>query len=176
MQKTPNAYLDRLSVSEFKKAEKQPIVLILDNVRSGMNVGSAFRTADAFRIESIALCGITVQPPHREILKTALGSTASVDWVYFDTTIDAVKHWKSKGYKVLSIEQAEPKIWLQDVEISNEDKLALVFGNEVQGVDDAVIRACDGVVEIPQFGSKHSLNISVSVGVVLWELTRKRSF
>lgn len=173
MKKTKNEELGRLDVAAFKEAEKQNIVVILDNVRSGMNVGSAFRSADAFRIQAIALCGITAQPPHREILKTALGSTATVDWAHFSKTEEAVEHWRAKGYTICSVEQAEPKVWLQDVPFKKGDKIALVFGNEVTGVSEAVIKMSDAVIEIPQFGTKHSLNISVSMGVVLWELTRK---
>ncbi|MDX2171768.1 MAG: RNA methyltransferase [Bacteroidota bacterium] len=170
-QKTKNEDLERLSVDEFLSSQKQPIVVVLDNVRSLNNVGSVFRTADAFLIEEILLCGVTGTPPNKEIEKTALGATSTVKWTHYATTLEAVNKLKQNNYKVFAVEQAETKIWLNDFKVENE-KLALVFGNEVYGVEQDVINNCDGVIEIPQLGTKHSLNISVSVGVVLWEMVR----
>ena len=170
-EKTKNEDLNRLSLEDFKRAEKQKIVLILDNVRSLNNVGSAFRTADAFLIEEILLCGLTGTPPNKEIEKTALGATNSVNWKHIGTTLEALDHLKEKNYTIYAIEQAKSSISLHQFSPSSE-KIALVFGNEVYGVEQAVIDACDGVIEIPQLGTKHSLNISVSVGIVLWELLR----
>jgi len=163
--------LNRKSAEEFKKASKLPMVVVLDNVRSMNNIGSVFRTADAFLLEAIYLCGVTAQPPHREIQKTALGATETVNWKHFETTIDAVNSLKAKGYKVYAVEQADQSIML-DKFTPAEGKIALVFGNEVNGVDQAVIDICDACVEIPQFGTKHSLNISVSVGIVVWEVAK----
>lgn len=170
-EKLKNEELNRLSVDEFKSAKKQPLVLVLDNVRSLNNVGSAFRTSDAFLIEELILCGVTGTPPNKEIEKTALGATASVTWSYFKTTLEAVTDLKQKGYSVYAIEQTRNSIPLNTFQYRGE-KTALVFGNEVYGVEQTVIDACDGVIEIPQAGTKHSLNISVSVGIVLWELLR----
>ena len=164
--------LDRLSSEEFKDIEKTPIVLILDNVRSALNVGSAFRTADAFALHSIALCGISAQPPHREILKTALGAEQSVDWVYFDNTIAAVQHYRDNGFLICAVEQAAGSIMLQDF-VWTEKAVCIVFGNEVDGVAEDVLKTSDACIEIPQFGTKHSLNISVSMGIVIWELFKK---
>ena len=163
--------LNRKTAEEFKKASKLSLVLVLDNVRSMNNIGSVFRTADAFLLEAIYLCGVTAQPPHREIQKTALGATETVNWKHFETTIDAVNSLKAKGYKVYAVEQADQSIML-DKFTPAEGKIALVFGNEVNGVDQAVIDICDACVEIPQFGTKHSLNISVSVGIVVWEVAK----
>ena len=163
--------LNRKSAEEFKKASKLPMVVVLDNVRSMNNIGSVFRTADAFLLEAIYLCGVTAQPPHREIQKTALGATETVNWKHFETTIDAVNSLKAKGYKVYAVEQADQSIML-DKFMPDSAKTALVFGNEVNGVDQAVIDICDACVEIPQFGTKHSLNISVSVGIVVWEVAK----
>ena len=163
--------LNRKTAEEFKKASKLSLVLVLDNVRSMNNIGSVFRTADAFLLEGIYLCGVTAQPPHREIQKTALGATETVNWKHFETTIDAVNSLKAKGYKVYAVEQADQSIML-DKFTPAEGKIALVFGNEVNGVDQAVIDICDACVEIPQFGTKHSLNISVSVGIVVWEVAK----
>ena len=163
--------LNRKSAEEFKKASKLPMVVVLDNVRSMNNIGSVFRTADAFLLEGIYLCGVTAQPPHREIQKTALGATETVNWKHFETTIDAVNSLKAEGYKVYAVEQADQSIML-DKFTPAEGKIALVFGNEVNGVDQAVIDICDACVEIPQFGTKHSLNISVSVGIVVWEVAK----
>lgn len=170
-QKLKNEELNRLSVDEFKTAKKQAIVVVLDNVRSLNNVGSAFRTADAFLIEEILLCGVTGTPPNKEIEKTALGATSTVKWSYYKTTLEAVTYLKEKSYNLYAVEQAEKSIALNTFNYSGE-KTGLIFGNEVYGVDQEVINQCDGVIEIPQAGTKHSLNISVSVGIVLWELTR----
>ena len=170
-QKLKNESLGRLSIEEFKTARKQAIVLVLDNVRSLNNVGSAFRTADAFLIEEILLCGVTGSPPNKEIEKTALGATATVAWRYFKTTQEALQDLKNKGYRIFAVEQAENSCPLHKFERTKE-KTGLIFGNEVYGVEQEVINACDGVIEIPQAGSKHSFNISVSIGIVLWELTR----
>lgn len=175
MRKLSLKELQRLSPSEFKEQEKVPIVLVLDNIRSGLNVGSAFRTADAFALDKIYLCGITAQPPHREILKTAIGATDSMDWEYHSSTPELIKQLKTKGYKIVAVEQAEKSTMLQDFEMSQEEKVALVFGNEVKGVDEAVMDLVDECIEVPQFGTKHSLNISVCVGVVVWDLCKQVS-
>ncbi len=173
MRKLLNEELGRLDVEAFKKAPKIPIIVVLDNVRSLNNVGSAFRTSDAFRVEAIYLCGITAKPPHREIQKTALGATESVDWKYFSTTAEAVNFLRMKNYRIIAIEQADESVGLQDFKIDLEKKYALIFGNEVKGVEEDVVVDADEVVEIPQFGTKHSLNIAVSIGVVLWDLRVK---
>ncbi len=165
--------LNRLTPAAYKAQEKTPIILVLDNIRSALNVGSAFRTADSFALQGIYLCGITATPPHREILKTAIGATASVDWHYFDTTQAAVEQLKSDGFKVFAVEQVTEKTWLQDVKTSTDEKYALIFGNEVKGVSSSILPLVDGCIEIPQFGTKHSLNISVSVGIVIWEFFRQ---
>ena len=173
MRKLKNEELDRKSIDEFKESDKTPLVIVLDNVRSLNNVGSVFRTSDAFLIEAIYLCGITGRPPHKDIQKTALGSTESVAWKYLDSTTDAVEELKGKGYKVYAIEQAESSQMLNDFQPESGDKLAIVFGNEVKGVGQDVINLSDGVIEIPQLGTKHSLNIAVSVGLVIWDLFQK---
>ena len=173
MQKIKNEDLGRKSTDEFKQSVKLPVVLVLDNVRSLNNVGSAFRTADAFLLERIILCGITGQPPNKEIQKTALGATETVSWSYFKTTLEAIKDLKQKGYKVYSVEQVKGSISLQNLSYSNNESIALVFGNEIYGVEQDVINACDGCIEIPQLGTKHSLNISVSIGIVLWEVAKR---
>jgi len=164
--------LGRKSVEDFKLADKKPLVVVMDNIRSMHNVGSVFRTADAFLISGICLGGFTPQPPHRDIHKTALGATDSVDWLYYENTVDAVVDLKARGYKVLAIEQTEGSILLNEYE-HTKVPTAFVFGNEVDGVSDEVIQECDGVIEIPQWGMKHSLNISVAAAVVLWEFVRK---
>lgn len=175
MRKLKNEELDRKSPEEFKAMEKLPIVVVLDNVRSAYNVGSVFRTADGFPIDGIYLCGITGQPPHKEIAKTALGSTETVSWKYFKSTLDAITELKELGYKMYAIEQAEGSETLKDFRLQTSDsKLALVFGHEVDGVQQVVIDVCDGCIEIPQGGTKHSLNIAVSAGVVLWEFFRRK--
>jgi len=163
--------LNRKSTDEFKKAEKIPIIIVLDNVRSMNNVGSVFRTADAFLVEAIYLCGVTAKPPHREIQKTALGATETVNWKYFETTIDAVKTLKNEGYKIYAVEQVDNSIMLNKF-TPDSNKIALVFGNEITGVEQAVIDVCDACIEIPQHGTKHSLNISVSMGIVVWEMAK----
>ena len=168
MRKLANEELNRLEVHEFKKVDKNPVVLVLDNVRSMNNVGSAFRTSDAFLIEKIFLCGITAQPPHREINKTALGATETVEWEHTETTLEAVNKLKKDGYKIFSVEQAEESLSLENFMPNRSEKYAFVFGNEVYGVEQEVINQSDHCLEIPQFGTKHSLNISVSIGVVLW--------
>lgn len=164
--------LGRMSVEAFKQASKNPVIAVLDNIRSMHNVGSVFRTADAFLIEAIFLCGYTPQPPHRDINKTALGATETVDWIYFATTVEAVLELKTKGYKVFAVEQTEGSISLEKFSIDAADKIAVVFGNEVEGVHDDVLKLVDGSIEIPQLGMKHSLNISVAAGIVLWEIVR----
>lgn len=169
--KLKNEELNRLSVEEFKNAEKQALIVVLDNVRSLNNVGSVFRTADAFRVQEVMLCGVTGTPPNKEIEKTALGATESVTWTYSETTLKAIENLKKRNFKIYAIEQAKNSIPLNTFNYNGE-KNALVFGNEVYGVEQEVVDACDGVIEIPQAGTKHSLNISVSVGVVLWEMSR----
>lgn len=171
MRKLLNSELGRKSVKEFRIAKKSPVIIILDNVRSMSNVGSIFRSADAFLAESIYLCGITGVPPHPEIRKTALGATESVLWKYFGNTLDAIAGLKASGYKIIGIEQAEGAISLRDFRPEENLKYALIFGHEVNGVDQKVIDNCDHVIEIPQSGTKHSLNIAVSVGIVLWEIS-----
>lgn len=173
MRKIKNSELNRLSVEGFKAAKKSPLIVILDNVRSLNNVGSIFRSADAFRIQHIYLCGITATPPHKDIQKTALGSTEAVDWSYAKDTLAVVEKLQSVNVKVMAIEQAENATVLQDFYPNNQSIYALVFGHEVKGVNQAVVNQCDGVIEIPQFGTKHSLNIAVSGGVVLWDLFSK---
>jgi len=173
MRKLKNEELGRLTTEEFKAAEKNPVVVVLDNIRSMNNVGSAFRTSDAFLVKKICLCGITAKPPHRDINKTALGATETVDWEHYDTTTQAVETLKQEGYQILSIEQAENSTMLHDFESASNQKYAFIFGNEVFGVEQEVVDASDLVIEIPQFGSKHSLNISVSMGIVLWDFMQK---
>ncbi|CAM4275902.1 RNA methyltransferase [Zobellia roscoffensis] len=173
MRKLKNEELNRLDVEAFKEAEKSPIVIVLDNIRSLNNIGSVFRTSDAFLIEKIYLCGITAQPPHKDIRKTALGATESVAWEYKENTVDLVKKLAEDGYTVLSIEQAENAIMLNELKVDVTKKYALVFGNEVKGVSQDVVDASHNVIEIPQYGTKHSLNISVSAGVVVWDLWSK---
>lgn len=170
MRKLKNAELNRLDVDSFKQAPKSPLVLVLDNVRSTHNVGSIFRTADAFRVQEIFLCGITATPPHKDIRKTALGATESVQWQYCENTIDAIQNLQSKGVVVLAVEQAEGSTILSDFSPLPDTTYALVFGHEVKGVSQEVVSAADVVLEIPQEGTKHSLNVSVSVGLVVWEL------
>lgn len=170
MRKLLNSELGRKSLEEFRKAVKFPVVIVLDNIRSHHNVGSVFRTADAFLIEKICLCGITPVPPHRDIRKTALGATDSVEWSYYSTTVEAIRDLKEKGYKILGVEQAVESVKLQDFKTGHGEKYALVFGHEVKGIDQKVLDLCDVCIEIPQFGTKHSFNISVSAGIVLWEI------
>lgn len=160
--------LNRLSVEEFKSVDKRELIVILDNVRSLNNVGSVFRTADAFLIKKVILCGITAVPPHNEIHKTALGAEDSVEWEYFEDTLDALVKVKGEGYKVLSVEQAEGSIMLDGFKPEKTGKYALVLGNEVRGVQQSVVSASDGTLEIPQYGTKHSLNVSISAGIIIW--------
>jgi tRNA G18 (ribose-2'-O)-methylase SpoU len=164
--------LNRKSVNEFRQSEKTPVIVVLDNIRSMHNVGSVFRTADAFLIKAVYICGYTPQPPHRDIHKTALGATETVDWQYFETTVRAVQSLKSEGYSVYAVEQTEGSIPLQEFALPDTGQLAVVFGNEVSGVGEEALGLCDGSVEIPQWGMKHSLNISIAAGIVLWELVR----
>ena len=173
MRKLKNSELGRLNIEEFKKVEKIPLFVILDNIRSLNNIGSVFRTSDAFLIEKIYLCGISAKPPHKEIHKTALGATESVEWEYFENTIDIVEILKKEAVKIIAIEQVDKSIMLHDFEIETSKKYAVIFGNEVKGVQQEVINASDYCVEIPQFGTKHSLNISVSCGIVLFDLYKK---
>jgi 23S rRNA (guanosine2251-2'-O)-methyltransferase len=170
MRKIPNAELNRLSLDEFKDIKKTPIIIILDNVRSLLNVGSIFRTADAFLLEGIYLCGITGTPPQKEINKTALGATETVSWNYCNSTLMAINMVKQLGYKVFSVEQVENSIFLHKIEPKQGEKIALVFGNEVDGINQEVINVSDGCIEVPQMGTKHSLNISVCAGIVVWEI------
>lgn len=170
--KLKNEELNRIDVDAFKAIDKTPIIIVLDNIRSLNNIGSVFRTSDAFLIEAVYLCGITAQPPHRDIQKTALGATESVHWKYYNTTIEAVQELKANGYQIASIEQAENSTMLNEFNPTTK-KIAVVFGNEVKGVEQAVIDQSDVVIEIPQHGTKHSLNISVSCGVVIWDLFQK---
>lgn len=171
--KLRNIELNRLNVSEYKRAQKKPIVVVLDNIRSCNNIGSVFRTSDALLIEKIFLCGITATPPNNEIRKTALDAEKSVDWEYHEKTENAVQQLKQSGYKVYAIEQVENSIMLPDFKPDKNAKIALVFGNEVKGVLQSVVDMCDGSIEIPQFGTKHSFNISVSAGIVLWDIFQK---
>lgn len=173
--KLKNSELDRINPEEYKASEKTPLIIILDNIRSLNNIGSVFRTADAFLVKKIYLCGITAQPPHKDIQKTALGATESVDWEYAENTIDVVSKLQNEGVFVASIEQAELAVNLNDFSVQKEMTYAVVFGNEVKGVQQKVVSASDAVIEIPQFGTKHSLNISVSVGVVVWDFFTKLS-
>jgi tRNA G18 (ribose-2'-O)-methylase SpoU len=174
MRKKTMQELDRKDVDAFRSSAKTPIVIVLDNVRSMHNVGSVFRTADAFLLERICLCGYTPQPPHRDIHKTALGATETVSWTYFPSAAEAIDALRADGYTPWAVEQVHDSIALQELSFTMDEKIALVFGNEAEGVQPAVLPLCDGSIEIPQLGMKHSLNISVAVGVVLWELCRGR--
>lgn len=165
--------LNRASVSEFKKQDKLQVTVVLDNIRSMHNIGSIFRTSDGFAVEQVYLCGITAQPPHREIEKTALGATQSVNWTYFETTVQAIEKLRVNGYKIIAIEQAENSIMLNEFTPSVNEKYALVLGNEVNGVSDDVMQQIDNCIEIPQFGTKHSFNVVVSAGIVLWDFYAK---
>ncbi len=165
--------LNRKTVDEFRRAEKIPVVVVLENIRSAYNVGSVFRTADAFLIEAIYICGYTAKPPHKEITKTALDAQNSVDWKYFENAKLAIADLHGKHYKIYAIEQVTNSLSLENFSELNLDKIAFVFGNEVSGVEQETIASCDGCIEIPQFGMKHSLNISVAAGIVLWEVVRK---
>lgn len=176
MKKLKNSELNRIAVSEFKETPKTPILIILDNIRSLNNIGSVFRTSDAFLIEKIYLCGITAKPPHKDIHKTALGATDSVAWEYAEDTLELVKKLQKNDIKIIAIEQAENSIKLQDFTVNKNEKLAIIMGNEVYGVQQEVVSASDYCVEIPQFGTKHSLNIAVTTGMVLWDLFKKIRF
>jgi tRNA G18 (ribose-2'-O)-methylase SpoU len=173
MRKLLNSELNRLSIDEFKKTPKIPLVVVLDDVRSLNNIGSVLRTADAFLVKKIHLCGITAKPPHREIQKTALGATESVDWEYFEHIADSVKILKKQGFKIYAIEQAEKSISLDKLEIKKSDKIAIIMGNEIKGVNDSILPNINGCVELEQFGTKHSLNISVCAGIVVHDLFHK---
>jgi 23S rRNA (guanosine2251-2'-O)-methyltransferase len=173
MRKRLNEELGRKSVDQFRNSDKSPFSIVLDNVRSHNNIGSLFRTADAFLVEKIFLCGITAVPPHRDIQKTALGATESVSWKHYGSTIEAVNELRVEGYEIIAIEQVEDSVELQNFQIEKGRKYALIFGHEINGVDQVVVNLCDRSIEIPQFGTKHSFNIAVSAGIVLWELTRK---
>lgn len=168
-----NSELDRKSVGEFKKSEKTPLILVLDDIRSLNNIGSVFRTADAFLVEKIYLCGITATPPNKEIHKTALGATDTVEWKYFQLIEDAISELKSENIEIWSIEQVENSVMLNEFEVTENQKYALIFGNEVKGVSEKAIELSDGYIEIPQLGTKHSLNISVSAGIVVWDFVSK---
>lgn len=171
--KLKNSELNRINPEEYKASEKSPLIIILDNVRSLNNIGSVFRTADAFLIKKIYLCGITAKPPHKDIQKTALGATESVGWEYVENILDVVSNLQGEGKFIASIEQAEGAVNLQDFSLQKSLDYALIFGNEVKGVQQKVVDVSDAVIEIPQFGTKHSLNISVSVGVVVWDFFSK---
>ena len=173
MRKLANAELNRISAAEFKKTNKTPIIVVLDNVRSLNNIGSIFRTADAFRLEAIYLCGICATPPHKEIHKTALGAEDTVQWLYFQETQTAVEKLKNEKYTLVAVEQTEKSITLEEYPVDDKTKYALLFGNEVKGVEQDIINQCNESVEIPQFGTKHSFNVSVSAGIVLWEWYRR---
>ncbi len=173
MRKLNMSELNRKTIKEYKRSEKAPIVLILDNIRSLNNIGSLFRTADCFLTERIYLCGITATPPHRDIHKTALGATESVDWEYYDSANDVIRNLKKEGYQIIAVEQAEGSVKLQDFVPENKQKYALVFGHEVKGVSQDVLNNCDTCIEIPQFGTKHSFNVSVSAGIVIWDISSK---
>lgn len=173
MKKLETEEIIRLSTEEYRQASKTPLVVILDNVRSLHNVGSVFRTADAYRIEKVILCGITAIPPHPEIHKSALGAEFSVEWEYYKNTCDAVNYYKTKDYTVFAIEQAEGSTMLQELETDRNRKYVAILGNEVKGVDQNVINLCDGCIELPQYGTKHSLNVSVTAGIIIWEFAKK---
>lgn len=173
MRKLENSELERKSIEDFKKSEKTPLILVLDDVRSLHNIGSVFRTADAFLIEKIYLCGITATPPNKEIHKTALGATETVNWEHNENVLDTITALKQDGVITLAIEQVENAVFLQNFEVAENQKYALIFGNEVHGVAQEAVALCDGCIEIPQLGTKHSLNISVSAGIVVWDLFQK---
>ena len=175
MRKLKITELKRLSPNDFKQTEKLPVIVVLDNVRSLHNVGSVFRTSDAFLIEAIYLCGITATPPHAEIHKTALGAENTVEWQYFEHTLDAVRQLKQKSYRILAVEQAENSIPLDKFRLENH-RYSVILGNEVKGIDQEIMDYCDACIEIPQFGTKHSLNVSVAAGIVIWEIFRAHPF
>ena len=172
MKKLKTIELNRLTSEDYKNVKKTSVIVVLDNIRSQHNIGSVFRTADAFRVESIHLCGISATPPNREIHKTALGATESVKWQYFQNTLDSIKHLRDLNYSIYAVEQTDESINLVDFSIDNHSKTALIFGNEVEGVSSEILPYVDGCIEIPQYGTKHSLNISVSAAIVIWEITK----
>ena len=174
MRKLSMDELGRKSITEFKHAEKNKVIVVLDNIRSMHNVGSVFRTSDAFLIEAICLCGYTPQPPHRDIQKTALGATETVDWLYYNNTKEAIEDLKQRDYKIYAVEQASGSISLEQFNWQPSNKIAVIMGNEVEGVDAELLPLCDGCIEIPQLGMKHSLNISVAAGIVLWKVCEAR--
>ena len=174
MRKLSIEELGRKSVEELQSSEKIPVIVVLENIRSAYNVGSVFRTSDAFLIEAIYIIGYSAKPPHKEIKKTALGAEDVVNWKYFKTSLEAIEDLRKGGFKVYAVEQVEGSLLLQNVKIQSSEKLAIIFGNEVTGVEQSTIHECDGCIEIPQLGMKHSLNIATAVGVVLWELVRTR--
>ena len=165
--------MGRMSVEEFRESEKLPLTVVLDNVRSLNNIGSVFRTSDAFRVEHIALCGITATPPHREIHKTALGAEDSVAWSYHEDTVDCVRRLKERGYRVYAVELAHDSLMLDKDRVEIDKPIALVFGNEIEGVQEEVMALCDGFLEIPQYGSKHSLNVSCAAAIAIWEISKQ---
>lgn len=173
MKKRSMAELERISAEQFKMAEKMPVVIVLDDVRSAYNVGSIFRTADAFRIEGIRICGISARPPHKDISKTALGATESVDWKYYSAVEEAVAGLRNAGFRIYAVEQADESVFLQDFTPARDEKIAIVFGHEVFGVKEEVLKMADGCIEIPQFGTKHSFNVAISAGIVLWDISLK---
>lgn len=173
MRKLKVTEMNRISVEEFKKSEKLPLVVVLDNVRSLYNVGSVFRTSDAFRLQGICLCGITARPPHIEIHKTALGAEESVNWCYYEDTVECVDNLRKEGYTILSIEQCEGSTLLPNLQIDSTKRYAVVMGNEVKGVQQEVVDKSDGCIEIPQYGTKHSMNVSVTAGIIIWEFARQ---
>jgi len=173
MRKLENSELKRKSVEDFKKSEKTPLILVLDDIRSLHNIGSVFRTADAFLIEKIILCGITAIPPNKEIHKTALGATETVSWEHHESVLEVITNLKNENIITLAIEQVESAVFLQDFKVEKDEKYALIFGNEVYGVAQEAVALCDGCIEIPQLGTKHSLNVSVSAGIVVWEMFKQ---
>lgn len=173
MRKLKNEELGRLSIGDFKKAGKIPVVVVLDNVRSQNNIGSVFRTSDAFLVRRVLLCGITASPPHKDIHKTALGATESVDWSYFEHTSDAISELRKQGYTIVAVEQTEASTGLDNFRLARENHYAFVFGHEIRGVQQEIVNQSDLCLDIPQFGTKHSLNIAVCVGMVLWEAYRQ---
>ncbi len=174
MRKLSMTELGRKSVKEFKESDKLPVIVVLENIRSAYNVGSVFRTSDAFLIEAIYIIGYSAKPPHKEIKKTALGAEETVDWKYFKTSAEAIDELRKQGYNVYAAEQAEGSYKLNAISIEPDEKIAVVFGNEVTGVEQSTIALCDGCIEIPQLGMKHSLNIATAAGVILWELVKSR--
>lgn len=173
MRKLENSELDRKSIEDFKKSDKTPLILVLDDIRSLHNIGSVFRTADAFLIEKIILCGITATPPNKEIHKTALGATETVAWEHHENVLEVIENLKKENVLTMAIEQVESAVFLQDFKVEPNQKYALIFGNEVYGVSQEAVAICNGCIEIPQLGTKHSLNISVSAGIVVWDLFKK---